>query len=428
MAHDGLRVLAFAWRELVDCRNLFKAEERMILAGLIGLEDPPRPEVPDAIRQCRQAGIKVIMVTGDHPQTAVAIAREIGLVQGANPVVITGDELQRLSNVQLQLALDAPELIFARVAADQKMRIVRVLKRKREIVAVTGDGVNDAPALKKADIGIAMGRDGTDVAREAADMVLLDDNFASIIAAIEEGRGVFANIRKFLTYVLSSNIAELVPYLAFVLFKIPLPLTIIQILAVDLGTDLVPALALGAERPDPGTMKQSPRSRCERLLSGALVARAYGWLGLLQATAAMAAFFFILHRGGWHHGQPLALHDPLYLQATTACLSAIVVMQIANVFICRSAHEPLWHIGFLSNKLILAGIFVEVVLIVLIAYTPWGNAIFRTAPIPIAAWFFMIPFALGMLMLEELRKWVVRSMSRLRSPPNGRANAAVHGR
>ena len=235
-------------------------EERLTLLGLVGLEDPPRPEVPAAIQHCKNAGIKVIMITGDHPQTAKAIAREIGLVQSDTPVLITGEDLRRLSDTQLQLLLDAPEVIFARMGADQKLRIVSVLQRKKAIVAVTGDGVNDAPALKQADIGIAMGLTGTDVAREAADMVLLDDNFASIVQAIEEGRAVFANIRKFLTYILTSNIPEIVPYLAFVLLKIPLPLTIIQILAVDLGTDMLPALALGTEAPEPGVMQQPPRS------------------------------------------------------------------------------------------------------------------------------------------------------------------------
>jgi calcium-translocating P-type ATPase len=236
MAHDGLRVLAFACRDLPASYEREHAEEEMTLLGFIGLEDPPRAEVPAAIASCFAAGIRVIMVTGDHPRTAAAIARQIGLTRSTEPHVITGDELERLSDTELQLALDH-EVIFARVAADQKMRIVAALKRKGEIVAVTGDGVNDAPALKTADIGIAMGATGTDVAREAADMILLDDNFANIVAAIEEGRAVYANIRKFLTYILASNVPELIPYLAFVLFRIPLPLTIIQILAVDLGND-----------------------------------------------------------------------------------------------------------------------------------------------------------------------------------------------
>ena len=299
MAEQGLRVLAFAHRSVAEGYDKDHLEQNLILAGLVGLEDPPRPEVPAAIRKCKEAGIKVIMVTGDHPHTAQAIAREIGLVQSSSPVIITGDHLRRLSNTQLQLALDAPEIIFARVAADQKMRIVSALKRKNEIVAVTGDGVNDAPALKKADIGIAMGIAGTDVAREAADMVLMDDNFASIVAAIEEGRAVFDNIRKFLTYILTSNVPELIPYLAFVLFKIPLPLTIIQILAVDLGTDMLPALGLGTEKPSPHIMQRPPRPRGERLLSGSLMLRAYLFLGGMEAIAAMAAFFYVLHGAGW---------------------------------------------------------------------------------------------------------------------------------
>jgi calcium-translocating P-type ATPase len=408
MAEKGLRVLAFAWRELAENYDLAGAETELTLAGLIGLEDPPRPEVADALQKCRTAGIKVIMVTGDHPITATAIAREIGLVRSEAPVVITGEQLGRLSDIQLQLALDTPEIIFARVIAEQKMRIVDALQNKREIVAVTGDGVNDAPALRKADIGIAMGRSGTDVAREAADMVLLDDNFASIVAAIEEGRAVFANMRKFLTYVLSSNVPELIPYLAFVIFRIPLPLTIIQILAVDLGTDMLPALGLGAENPDPDIMKAPPRSRADRLLNWPLLARAYLFLGPMLAVASMSAYWFVLRSGGWHFGQRLAADDPLYLQATTACLSAIVVMQIANVFLCRSDRRSLLAHRLLSNKLILAGIATEILLIALIDYTPWGHALFGTAPIPLDVWVSMIPFAFGMLALEELRKWLSR--------------------
>ena len=332
-------------------------------------------------------------------------------MRSPTPVVITGEQLGHLSDIQLQLALDAPEIVFARVLAEQKMRIVGALKKKRELVAVTGDGVNDAPALRKADVGIAMGRSGTDVAREAADMVLLDDNFASIVAAIEEGRAVFANIRNFLTYILTSNVPELIPYLAFVVFRIPLPLTIIQILAVDLGTDMLPALGLGAEKPAQDIMKAPPRSRADRLLSWPLLARAYLFLGLMQAAAAMSAYWFVLRRAGWHFGEKLAADDPLYLQATTACLSAIIVMQIANVFLCRSEREPLLARSLTSNRLILAGIATEILLIALIVYTPWGHALFGTASIELVVWLFIIPFALGMVALEELRKWLVRARS-----------------
>ena len=408
MAEKGLRVLAFAQRQVAaDCPH-DTLERDMTLLGLVGLEDPPRPEVPEAIRKCRDAGIRVIMVTGDLPHTAHAIAREIGLIRGNSPAIITGEALRRMSNTQLQLVLDAPEILFARVGADQKLRIVSALKRKGETVAVTGDGVNDAPALKHADIGIAMGISGTDVARESADIVLLDDNFASIVAAVEEGRAVFENIRKFLTYILTSNIPELLPYLAFVLFRIPLPLTIIQILAVDLGTDMLPALGLGAEKPHPSVMLKPPRSRHDRLLNWPLLVRAYLFLGIMEAAAAMAAFFFVLHAAGWRYGEELSRLDPLYLQATTATLSAIIVMQVMNVFLCRSGRESLFRLGLFDNRLILAGIGAEIALILAIDYTPWGNLVFGTAPIGLDVWLFVIPFAFAMLALEEARKWAAR--------------------
>ena len=412
MAERGLRVLALAWRTLPADASQETWEQELVLAGLAGIEDPPRPEVPDAIRRCLEAGIRVIMITGDHPRTACAIAREIGLVRSAAPMIVTGSELRRMSASQLQLALDAPEILFARVTADQKMLVVEALKRKQHVVAVTGDGVNDAPALKRADIGIAMGISGTDVARESADMVLLDDNFASIVSAIEEGRAVYDNIRKFLTYILTSNIPELVPYLAFVLFKIPLPLTIIQILAVDLGTDMLPALALGAEKPDPQGMLRPPRPRSERLLSWPLLARAYLFLGVLEAAAAMAAFFFILHMGGWAYGELPSRFDPLYLQATSACLAAIIVTQVVNVFLCRDPRASTFSIGVLGNRLILLGVAVEIALILAIVYTSWGQAAFGTAALPIEAWLFMLPFAAAMLLLEEVRKFVVRRGNR----------------
>jgi magnesium-transporting ATPase (P-type) len=399
MAQQGLRVLAFAHRDLDATCGAEQLEQNLVLDALVGLDDPPRPEVPDAIRRCRAAGIRVLMVTGDLAHTAVAIGREIGLLSDSDPVVITGDTLARMSDAQLWAVLEAPDVVFARVGADQKLRIVNTLQRHHAIVAATGDGVNDAPALRAADIGIAMGVTGTDVARQAADMVLLDDNFANIVHAIEEGRAVYDNVRKFLTYILTSNVPEIVPYVAFAFFNVPLALTIMQILAVDLGTDMVPALGLGAEPPEPDAMNRPPRPRDSRVLSPALLVRAYGLLGGFEAVAAMAAFLVVLPQAG-------------YPAATTACLAAIVLMQLVNVQLCRSDRTSAFTSARQSNSLILAGVVIELVLMLLIAYTPFGHAIFDTAPIGVDAWLFVVPFAAAMWGAEEARKWAVRAMHR----------------
>ncbi len=410
MADAGLRVLAFAWRRLETGEDA--KEVGMVLSGLIGLYDPPRAEVPEAIGRCRSAGIKVIMVTGDHPHTALAIAREIGLApdgkNGDRTRVVLGESLRRMTRAQLQTALDNPHVIFARVTAEQKMLVVDALKRKGEIVAVTGDGVNDAPALKSAHIGIAMGLSGTDVAKSAADMILLDDNFASIVNAVEEGRAVFENIRKFMTYILTSNIPEIVPYLAYVLLRVPLPLTIIQILAVDLGTDMLPALALGAERPDPGIMRQRPRRQDERLLSWPLVARAYLWLGPLQAAVSLTAFFVVLQAAGWRYGVMLDPRDSLYLQATTACLAAIVVAQGVNVFLCRHPREAAFSFSVTGNRLLLLGLAAEAGLLLSIVFSSGGNWLFATQAFPAEVWVWIVGLAVAFGTLEESRKFIVR--------------------
>ncbi len=405
MAEQGMRVLALAYRDLPN--HVAHPESELVFAGLVGLNDPPRDGVAEAIATCHAAGIRVIMITGDHPRTASAVAREIGLSQ--QPLAVTGDTLHNLSDTDLQLLLDEPDLLFARTSAEQKMRIVQGLQQKGMVVAVTGDGVNDAPALRCADIGVAMGIAGTDVAKEASDIVLLDDNFATIVTAIEEGRAVYDNLRKFLTYIFTHNGAELVPYLAFVLFKVPLPLTVMQILAVDLGTDTLPALALGAEKPDPEVMRRPPRPASQRMLSWRMLTRVYLFLGPLEAIVVMSAFFFVLHGGGWQSGTGLATHDPLYLRATTACLSAIVLMQVVNIFLCRHPTRSVFSRAHRRNDLIVYGIVFELVLLLLIVYTPWGNELFGTAPLDAAVWWFIISFMPAMLLLEELRKALVRA-------------------
>jgi len=407
MAQEGLRVLAFASGPSLNAQLPLKNELTFI--GLIGFEDPPRHEVPQAIQKCFDAGIRVIMVTGDHPDTAISVAKKIGLSPPAgSPMVISGEKLRHLSESQLQVALDAPDLIFARVDSTQKVEIVRALKRKQNIVAVTGDGVNDAPALKDAHIGIAMGASGTDVAREAADIVLLDNNFATIVSAVEEGRAVFKNIRKFLMYILTSNVPELVPYLLFILAKVPLPLTVIQILAVDLGTDLLPALALGAEPPTQEVMKEGPRPQNQRLANKSVFLKAYLALGLIEAIAALSAYFYVLIGGGWKYGEILARNSSLYLEATTACLATIVVMQVANIFVCRAESQSVLKMSVWTNPLIFVGIAFEVILILSIVYTKIGNLLFATAPFPWETWLIGIPFALGLLVLNTVRKRLFR--------------------
>jgi sodium/potassium-transporting ATPase subunit alpha len=416
-AHQAYRVLAVATRPieagLAEHLSHETVEQDLTFLGLVALMDPPHREVPEAIARCRRAGVRVIMITGDHPLTALAVAREIGLVPAeSDTVVIEGSQLDRLSDEDLTKLLRADGRgrisVFARMAPSHKMRIVTALMEMGEIVAVTGDGVNDAPALRKADIGIAMGVAGTDVAKETADMILLDDNFSTIVNAIEEGRAVYANIRKFVTYVLAGNVPEVVPYLGYGLFGIPLALTIPQVLAVDLGTDMVPAIALGAEPPHAGIMEVPPRPRTERLLSLSTLLRTYAFLGLIEAGIAMAAFFWFLKTQGWTWGTPLAWTDPLYRQATTLTFAAIVAGQVANVFACRSERVSIFRLGFLTNRFILWGIAVELTLLAVIVYTPLGNMILGTEPLPAWVWAPLIVGAAGLLLAEEARKLIVR--------------------
>lgn len=415
-ARNGLRVLAVAVRAISKDGSLpvsLRAytpelvEQQMIFVGLVVMSDPPRPEVADAIAMCRKANIRVIMITGDYGLTAESIARRIGIVKGGHPRVISGMELEKLPDDQLKETLK-DEVIFARVAPDQKYRIVKNLQEMGEIVAVTGDGVNDAPALKKADIGVAMGISGTDVAKEAADMILTDDNFASIVKAIREGRGVYSNIKKFVTYILTSNMSEAVPTAAFLFSRgaIPLPLTVMQILTVDLGTDMVPALGLGTELPEEGLMENPPRSRSERLLNSRTIVKAFLWYGLIEAVVAMGAYFYVNVQNGWP-GVPLAASGAVYIKATTMTLAAIVFAQIGAVLNCRSERQSVFKIGLLKNRQIVKGIVFEVLLICAIIYVPFLQGIFQTAPINLTDWLFLIAIPIPVVLFEEIRKAVV---------------------
>jgi sodium/potassium-transporting ATPase subunit alpha len=424
-AEQAYRVLALAKRDVAHQPEHIEVETieaDLTFLGLVAMMDPPHREVPEAVVNCRRAGVRVIMITGDHPLTALAIARKIGLVpdgvagkSSRFAPVIDGTQVDGLTDEHLRRLLSPSrrgerEPVFARMAPRHKMRVVSILKEMGEVVAVTGDGVNDAPALKKADIGIAMGVAGTDVAKEIADIILLNDNFATIVNAIEEGRTVFANIRKFATYVLVSNVPEVVPFLGYGFFGIPLALTIPQVLAVDLGTDMVPAIALGTEPPHPGIMEVPPRPRSERLLSGSLLARAYLFLGLNSALLAMGGFFLYLLANGWTWGVHLDWTSPLLRSATTVTLAGIVLAQVANVFACRSARLSIFTVGWLTNPLIYWGIAVELTLLMAITYTPIGNTVFGTSPLPL--WIFG-PLALGAilcLLAEETRKLIVRRL------------------
>ena len=430
-AEQAYRVLAVARREVANQPEHIEVETieaDLTFLGLIAMMDPPHREVPGAVARCRNAGVRVIMITGDHPLTALAVARKIGLVphRAAQPPVgfvpvIEGLQVERMSDEYLRQLLtpsrsNEPEPVFARMAPRHKMRVVSTLKEMGEVVAVTGDGVNDAPALKKADIGIAMGVAGTDVAKEIADIILLNDNFATIVNAIEEGRTVFANIRKFATYVLVSNVPEVVPFLGYGFFGIPLALTIPQVLAVDLGTDMVPAIALGAEPPHPSIMDVPPRPRSERLLSTPLLLRAYLFLGLNSALLAMGGFFLYLFANGWTWGVHLEWSSPLLQSATTVTLAAIVLAQVANVFACRSARLSAFRVGWLTNPLIYWGIAVELTLFAVISYTSIGNQMFGTTPLPL--WIFgpLIIGATLLLLAEEARKLIADRLTSRSSP------------
>jgi potassium/sodium efflux P-type ATPase len=408
LAVKGLRVLAFARREIDGPLpgTARDAEGEMEFLGLVGMADPVRPEAPEAVARCRRAGIRVVMITGDHPATAMSVARESGL---AAHTVMLGSELPD-SDEALGTLLSTHGPVVARVAPEQKLRIARALQARGEVVAMTGDGVNDAPTLRQADIGVAMGKTGTDVAREAADVVLLDDNFAHIVEAVEEGRAAFDNVKRFLTYHLTDNVAELTPFVVWALSggSIPLMISVLQVLALDIGTDLLPALALGAEKPEPGLMDRPPRPRAARLLDGRLLGRAFGFLGPVEAAASMAmlplgaALFF-----GWP-ADPLPMGGVDKATLSAMVFAAIVVMQMANAFECRATPASLFSIGPLSNRLLVGAVAMEAVVLVAFVYvTPIWRALGQH-PLTAAQWVPILITPWILIGAEEARKAVVR--------------------
>jgi magnesium-transporting ATPase (P-type) len=422
-ALSSLRVIALAYKKIdIDSKNyeINDIENELVFLGLMAMQDPPRPEVEEAIKLCKKAGIKIIMITGDYGLTAESIARKIGLVRSQNVKIIKGSELEKLSEEDLKKLLKEEEIIFARVSPEHKLRIAVTLKSMGEIVAMTGDGVNDAPALKAADIGIAMGLSGTDVARESADMILTDDNFASIISAVEEGRTIFDNIRHFITYFQTSNVAEMIPFLLMVFLKIPLPLTLLQILTIDLVTDQIPALALGVEKPEPGIMERSPRSNKESIINLKMIFKAYLFLGPLAAAIGIFGFFFKYHQFGWNFGMGFGAlsrigPDPssiIYLKATTMTLTGIVVAQIGNAFACRTNKESVFKVGFFSNKLLNWSILIMLALQAAIVFIPFLNKILFTAQLDLKDWLIIAAFIPSLFIADELRKLFVRFFSK----------------
>ncbi|MBI4377630.1 MAG: HAD-IC family P-type ATPase [Nitrospinae bacterium] len=414
MASRGLRILAITYREIewMDAYTVEDTERELIFLGLVAMVDPPKYGVKEAVEQCHMAGIRIVMITGDYSLTAQAVGEAIG-INGTEIKILTGDEITQLSHRSLGgLLMHERDLIFARVTPKDKLRIVEALQDNGEIVAVTGDGVNDAPALKKADIGIAMGMRGSDVAKESAAIVLTDDNFITIVDAIREGRVIYANIKKFVTYIFASNIPEIVPFIAFVLFKIPLPLTVMQILAVDLGTDLVPALGLGVEPPEEGIMKKLPRARDKRLLDINLMARAYLFLGPIEAVICLSGFFFAYWLRGWHAGMEMPAGGLIYITATTISLAGIVTSQIWNVFACRTEIDSVFKAGLSKNRFVLFGIMIEILLILLFIYIPFLQKVFGLAPLGVWDWLFLLILSPVVLLAEEGRKLFLRLLRR----------------
>lgn len=412
MAENALRVLACAEKTL-DVKKLptneTDAETGLVFLGLVGMIDPPRAEVREAVHDCRSAGIRVIVITGDYGVTAEAIARELGIVRGHNVQVLTGGEVIDISDEKLGKMLQdrTKPLIFARSLPAQKMRIVRLLQEQGEVVAMTGDGVNDAPALKKADIGVAMGITGTEVSKEAATMILTDDSFASIVTAVEEGRRIYENLKKFVWFIFSCNIAELFVIFAAILFGLPLPLTAILILCIDLGTDILPAIALGVDEAEEGLMKKKPRDPKEKLLQGSFVTH-FLLTGIMTGTVMTLGFLYTLYQYGWNFSQGLDVDPTALLHAQTVAFTMLVVVQLFNAFSARSFTRSVFAINPFSNYMLLLAVFTSVLMVLVMVYVPFLNETLGTYPLNLNDWVIVAVASLVPVVAVESYKAIQR--------------------
>ncbi len=399
MADSALRVLGVAYKEVGLSDSDSGIQKNMIFLGLTGMIDPPRPEAKEAIKLCDMAGIRTVMITGDHKATAIAIARELGIMKDG--LAYSGAELDGLSQQELENIVEKID-VYARVSPSHKLRVVEALTRKGHVVAMTGDGVNDAPALKKADIGIAMGISGTDVTKEAAGMVLTDDNFASIVAAVEEGRGVYSNIKKYLVYLLSCNLGEIVLMAAAILLG-PLlglhdgilPLVAIQILYLNLATDGLPAIALSIDPPDPNLMSQKPRPRNQTIFTRSVTSYLL-IAGIWTAVVALAVFTWAINTGRSIE------------EAQSLCFVTLILIEFFNAFNCRSLDESIFRVGIFKNRWLLLAIAWEIVLLMLIVYLPPLHGPFNTFPLVWWEWLVALASASTIFIGMELFKLIKR--------------------
>jgi len=394
MAGEALRVLGLASRYLPEESS--EAEKEMVFLGLVGMIDPPRSEVKEAIRKCDAAGIKAVMITGDHAITARAIAQELGILKGG--LVLTGPELERLGEAEFEGMAERVE-VYARVSPAHKLRVVTALSKKGYVVAMTGDGVNDAPALKKADIGVAMGITGTDVSKEAADMVLTDDNFASIVAAVEEGRGIFGNIKKYLMYLLSCNLGEILLMLLSVLMGLPLPLVAVQLLYVNLATDGLPALALAVDPPDPDIMRRRPRPPRQGIFTGPVL-RFLGGVGAWTGLVTLAVFI-------WAHetGRPLE-------EAQGLTFLTLILVEYFNAFNCRSETLSVFRLGVFTNRWLWWAILANLAVTIPIIYLPALQGPFHTLPLGLEDWGVLLLASSSVFWVVEVSKFVGPKLAR----------------